>query len=88
MAVSEVKRPLHGRFGSETAKNLTAIYILRTSPNGPKCPFGCNGHVTAVAVGQSQPLYSGVRIFTGNYLSFLYRTSKAVKCTKGSKLVL
>jgi hypothetical protein len=22
----EVKRPLHGRFGSETAKNLTAIY--------------------------------------------------------------
>jgi hypothetical protein len=30
-----------------------------------------NGHVTAVVVGQSQRLYSGVRIFTGNYLSFL-----------------
>ena len=27
VAVSEVKRPLHGRFGSETDKNLTAIYL-------------------------------------------------------------
>jgi hypothetical protein len=29
MAVSEVelKRPLHGGFGIETAKNLTAIYL-------------------------------------------------------------
>ena len=38
-----------------------------------KCPFGCNGCVTAMAmaVGQSQRqrLYSGVRMFTGNYLS-------------------
>ena len=33
--------------------------------NGHKCPFGCNGHVTAVAVGKSQRLYSGVRMFTG-----------------------
>jgi hypothetical protein len=37
--------------------------------NGHKCPFGCNGYVTAMAVGQRQRLYSGVRIFTGNYLS-------------------
>jgi hypothetical protein len=65
----EVKWPLHGRFGSETDKNLTAFF-KRTFPNGQKFPFGCNGHVTAVAVGQSQRLYSGVRIFTGNYLSF------------------
>jgi hypothetical protein len=27
MAVSEAKRPLHGGFGSETAKKLTAIYL-------------------------------------------------------------
>ena len=30
MAVSEVKRPLHGRFGSET-ENLTAIYLTGIS---------------------------------------------------------
>jgi hypothetical protein len=59
-----VKRPLRNRFGSETDKNLTAIYL-----NGRKCPFGCNGYVTAMAVGQRQRLYSGVRMFTGNYLS-------------------
>ena len=29
-----------------------------------KCPFGCDGNVTAVVVGQSQRLYSGVRMFT------------------------
>ena len=69
VAVSEVKRPLHGRLGSETAKNLTAIYLTGIL-NGRKCPFGCNGHVTAVAVGQSQRLYSGVKMFTGNYLNF------------------
>ena len=34
-----------------------------------KCPFGYNGHVTAMAAGQRQRLYSGARIFTGNYLS-------------------
>jgi hypothetical protein len=27
VAVSEVKRPLHGGFGSEMAKNLTAMYL-------------------------------------------------------------
>jgi hypothetical protein len=70
MAASEVKRPLHGRFGSETAKNLMAIYLTDIFQR-TQCPFGCNGHVTAVVVGQSQRLYSGVRIFTGNYLSFL-----------------
>jgi hypothetical protein len=32
--------------------------------------MGYNGHVTAVAVGQRQRLYSGVRILTGYYLSF------------------
>ena len=38
-------------------------------PNGHKCPFGCNGYITAVDVGQSQPLYSGVGIFNWCYLS-------------------
>jgi hypothetical protein len=37
--------------------------------NGRKCPFGCNGYVTAVAVGQRKRLYSGVRMFTWFYLS-------------------
>jgi hypothetical protein len=57
VVVSEVKRPLHGGFGSGTDKNLTDIHLTDT-PNGRKCPFGCNVHVTAVAVGQSQQLYS------------------------------
>ena len=51
--------------------------IQRTFPNGRKCPFGCNGNVTAVAVGQSQRLYSGVRVFTGNYLSSTPRELRA-----------
>ena len=39
--------------------------MKRQFPNGQKCPFGCNGHVTAVAAGQRQRIYSGVvRLFT------------------------
>jgi hypothetical protein len=33
-------------------------YMQRPFPNGHKCPFGCNGYVTAVAAGQSQRFYS------------------------------
>jgi hypothetical protein len=73
-AVSEVKWPLHGRFGSETAKNLTAIDLTdipqRTQVSVRVYCTG-NGNVSAVAVGKIQRLYSGVRIFTGNYPSFL-----------------
>ena len=43
--------------------------MQRPFPNGHKIPFGCNGCVTAMAVGQRQQLYSGVRMLTGNYLS-------------------
>jgi hypothetical protein len=32
-------------------------------PNRKKCPFGCNGYLTAVSAGQSQQFYSGVGIF-------------------------
>jgi hypothetical protein len=46
VAVSEVKRPLHGRFGSETAKNLTAIH-LTDIPQRTQVPVrvqrSCNG---------------------------------------------
>jgi hypothetical protein len=72
MTVSEVKRPLHGRFGSETAKILTAIF-LTDIPQRTQVSVRvyCNGNVTAVVVGQSQRLYYGVRMFTWNYLSFL-----------------
>jgi hypothetical protein len=44
-------------------------YMQRPFPQRKKCPFGCNGYVTAMAVGQRQRLYSGGRMFTGNYLS-------------------
>ena len=41
--------------------------MQRPFPNGIKYPFGCSsinsGCVTAVAVGQRQRLYSGVRIY-------------------------
>ena len=39
------------------------------APNGPKCPFGCDGYVTVVAAGQVQRFYSGVGIFNWHYLS-------------------
>jgi hypothetical protein len=61
-------------------------YMQRPFPNRHKRPFGCNGHVTAMAVGQRQRLYSkmgcinlysGVRMFTGNYLS---STPRALRC--------
>jgi hypothetical protein len=68
MAVS-LPTPPHGGFGIETVKKFNG-YMQRPFPNGHKRPFGCNGHATAVAVGQRQRLYSGVRIFTGLYLSF------------------
>jgi hypothetical protein len=62
--------------------------------NGKKCPFGCNGCVTDMAVGQRQRLYSGVRMLTGNYLSStpralrfsgvqLERTTLMYKMSKG-----
>ena len=46
-------------------------HMQRPFPNGHKCPFGCNGYVTAVAVGKSRRLYlySGVGIFNWYYLS-------------------
>jgi hypothetical protein len=85
MAVSLLKPPFGGFRSETAVTRLTAVtrvtavsevqrtkfngYIQRASFNGRKCPFGCNGHVTAVAVGQSQRLYSGVRMFTGNYPS-------------------
>ena len=43
--------------------------VLRCGAGNRHQQLGCNGDVTAVAVGQSQRLYSGVRMFTGNYLS-------------------
>ena len=43
--------------------------MQRPFHNGQNFPFGCNGYVTAMAVGQRQRLYSGVRMFTGNYLT-------------------
>jgi hypothetical protein len=46
--------------------------------------WGCNGNVTAVAVGQSQRLYSGVRMFTGNYLS----STRGQVCCLGAGLGL
>jgi hypothetical protein len=68
VAVSEVKRPLRNRLEVKRLQIYNG-YVQRPFPNGHKFPFGCNGHVTAMAVGQRQLLYSGVRIFTGNYLS-------------------
>ena len=58
MAVS-LPKPPYGGFGSETAVTRR----FRPFPNGHKRPFGCNGYVTAVAVGQRQRLYSGVRMY-------------------------
>jgi hypothetical protein len=64
-------KPPNGSFRIETAKNLTAIYLTDiTFLNGRKCPFGCNGYVTAVAACQSQRLYSGVRFFNFNWYYF------------------
>ena len=48
--------------------------MQRPFHNGRKCPFGCNGYVTAVAAGQSQQLCSGVGIFHWHYLSSLKRS--------------
>jgi hypothetical protein len=42
---------------------------FRSETAGHKYPFGCSGYVTAMAVGQKQRLYSGVIMFTGNYLT-------------------
>jgi hypothetical protein len=60
VAVSEAKRSLTKPFRKLNVKRLQ-IYngynMQRPFPNGKKCPFGCNGYVTAVAAGQSQRLY-------------------------------
>jgi hypothetical protein len=76
LAVSEVKRPLRIRnsFRSEAVKNPPAVKnnMHRPFTSGYMCPFGCIGYVTAVAVNQSQRLYSGIRIFTWYYLIFCW----------------
>jgi hypothetical protein len=74
MMVSLLKPP-HGGFRIETAKKLMAIY-LTDIPNGRKCPFGCNGNVTAVVVGQIQRLYSG--IISESLPGIISASSKAV----------
>ena len=59
------KRRLRGRFRSEKVIHLfIAVLCNGHFHNGRRCPFGCNGYVTAVAVGQSQRLYygSGARV--------------------------
>ena len=43
--------------------------MQRPFPNGHKCPFGCDGYVTAVTAGKSQRFYSGVGIFSWYYFS-------------------
>ena len=58
LTVLEVKRP-----------QIYNGHMQRPFSNGHKCPFGCSGYVTAMAVGQRQRLSSGVKMFTGNYLS-------------------
>ena len=74
MAVSIMKPP-NGGFRSETAVarpfQFNGYIFITDVPNGRMCPFGCNGDATAVVVGQSQRLCSGVRMLTGNYLGFL-----------------
>jgi hypothetical protein len=60
--------------------------MKRTKINGKKCPFGCNGHVTAVAVGQSQRLYD--ILVSESLPGIISASSKAVECTKGYKLNL
>jgi hypothetical protein len=62
VAVSEVKWPLRGRFGIEMVK-ITAIpkasvFFTISIPKQAQTSGLCNGHVTAVAVGKSQRLYS------------------------------
>jgi hypothetical protein len=61
VTVSEVKR----------LQIYSGYIVQRPFPNGHKRPFGCNGYVAAMAVGQRQRLCSGVsvRMFIGNYLS-------------------
>jgi hypothetical protein len=67
VAVSILKPP-KGDFRSETEK-FNGYIFNGHSPTDESV----SGDVTAVAVGQSQRLYSdsGFRIFTGGYLSFL-----------------
>jgi hypothetical protein len=73
----------NGRYVTVSEVKRLQIYngynMQRPFPNGHKCPLGCinNGYVTAMAVGQRQRLYSGVRIFTGNYISSTPRELRA-----------
>jgi hypothetical protein len=77
---SEVKRPLHGGFGSQTAKNLTVIY-LTDIPQRTQVPVRVYGNVTAVVADQrSKPtaLFWCQNVY--RELSQLPLPSKAVKC--------
>jgi hypothetical protein len=58
VTVSLTKRFRDGRFTSETATWTQGYLVLNN-----------NVSLLAMAVGQRQRLYSGVRMFTGNYLS-------------------
>ena len=67
-----VSQKRSGRHVAVSEAKLSRIYdvrMKRPSPTGRKCPFGCDGHAVAVAVGQDQWLRSGVRVFTWLYLS-------------------
>jgi hypothetical protein len=80
MAVSLLKPPnggfrseaaSHGSFGSETPKYNGYIFNGHSPTDAIARSDVTVMCVTAVAVGQSQRLYSGVRMLTGNYLSSL-----------------
>jgi hypothetical protein len=75
--VSEVKR-----------LQIYTGYVQQPFPNGKKCPFGCNGHVAAVAVGQSNGFIlvsECLPEINATVVTINSTPSKAVKYIKGSK---
>ena len=76
-AVLGVKRPLHGRFGSETDKNLTAIYLTDIPQR------------TQVSVRMQRPWplakVNGFVLVSECLPGIISASSKAVKCAKGWK---
>ena len=76
-----MKRPLHGRFGSETAKKLTAIYLTDILQQTQ-----VSVRVTVMWRPWSLVKVNGFILVSECLPGIISASSKAVKCIKGSKM--
>jgi hypothetical protein len=79
----------NGRYvGNLTVSEATATCNGIPPTETEKCPFGCNGYVTAVAAGLGKWFYSGVGIFDWYYSDSTINSAGGTTRNKGTDVCM